>query len=111
MRLKSTKSILKELYLLAFSFYSIGSILLAIISFSVIPSLCIYCIAFWLISITTFFYLFYIPGKLYIANIALILGLASLIDLLYRLYRFSQEEVKENSKKQKINEEVLQENN
>jgi hypothetical protein len=57
-----------------------------------------------------FFYLFDLPGKIYLAYIALLLGLVSLIDFLVRLYRFSKEENKNIEKNNKINEAATQEN-
>lgn len=56
---------------------------------------------------TGFFYLFDIPGKLYIAYIALVLGVVSLADFLVRLYRFSREDGK---KTQKDNEAASEKN-
>jgi len=48
-----------------------------------------------------FFYLFDLSGKLYLAYIALILGLVSLVDFLVRLYKFGKEENK-NIKENKV---------
>ena len=57
-----------------------------------------------------FFYLFDLPGRLYLAYIALILGLVSLVDFLVRLYRFAKEDNKNIKENKQINEAAAQEN-
>lgn len=64
-RHKALCPVLRHIYLGVFSLYAVGCILLALLSFIFVPSLCFVCMIFWAISIVTFLYLAVISRDLF----------------------------------------------
>lgn len=65
LRHSSLKMVLKQIYLIVFALYALGCIVLAIVSFVYVPSLCFVCMIFWALSIATFLYLAAISGDVF----------------------------------------------
>jgi protein-disulfide isomerase/uncharacterized membrane protein/rhodanese-related sulfurtransferase len=57
MKLLNIKKIIRQVYLLIFTFYCAGSIALATVSLLVLKSYCFLCMGYWLTAIITFVYL------------------------------------------------------